>query len=371
MNPATALVDRHGRLHTYMRVSVTDRCNFRCVYCMPAEGHVWLPRADVLSHEEIVRIVTVMAGSGLRRVRLTGGEPLLRRGLVSLVEAIAAVPGIDDLSMTTNAFGLAELAAPLRAAGLSRVNISIDSLDAARFSALTRGGKLAAVLDGIAAAHEAGLSPVKLNMVVMRGENDDEIVSLAEACLPGGVLAAAGQGKDTGSETVLRYIEYMPFQGRWHQNVPAREIRDRLAAAGLLESTPAAGGAALPGVGPATYARWTPHVGAGELSPAPGLGVATPGASVRVGFIAPLTEHFCASCNRLRLLVDGHLRTCLGYEATPSLRDLLRGGEGRPAATNHELLAAIAGIVLGKPAGHLAETDGGQSFEGVMTSIGG
>ncbi|MSP54179.1 MAG: GTP 3',8-cyclase MoaA [Myxococcales bacterium] len=364
MNPDTALVDRHGRLHTYMRVSVTDRCNFRCIYCMPAEGHAWLPRADVLSHEEIVRIVTVMAGSGLRRVRLTGGEPLLRRGLVSLVEAIAAVPGIDDLSMTTNAFGLAELAAPLRAAGLNRVNISIDSLDPARFSALTRGGKLAAVLDGIAAAHEAGLGPVKLNMVVMRGENDDEIVPLAEACMPGGVLAAPAGGRAAGSETVLRYIEYMPFQGRWHQNVPAREIRERLAEAGLLESTSAAVGA-LPGVGPATYARWTPHAGAG------GVAVATPGASVRVGFIAPLTEHFCASCNRLRLLVDGHLRTCLGYEETPSLRDLLRGSEARPAATNHELLAAIAGIVQGKPAGHLAETEGGQSFEGVMTSIGG
>ncbi len=343
----TALVDRFGRLHTYLRVSVTDRCNYRCTYCMPAEGHVWLPRNEVLSHEEIVRIVTVMAGSGLRRVRLTGGEPLLRRGITSLVAAIAAVPGIDDVSMTTNAHGLAELAGPLAAAGLHRVNISVDSLDPARFARLTRGGQLGAVLAGVRAAHEAGLGPIKLNMVVMRGENDDEITSMAAACLPGGLLAGA-------EETVLRYIEYMPFAGRWHENVPAGEIRERLRAAGHLEVD--AGD--LPGVGPATRERWTPA----PRESAPGASAP----SVRVGFIAPLTEHFCARCNRLRLLVDGHLRTCLGYESTPSLRDVLRGG-----ATDDALLAAIADIVSGKPAGHLAETEGGTAFEGVMTSIGG
>ena len=339
-NPDTALVDRHGRLHTYMRVSVTDRCNFRCVYCMPAEGHAWLPRDEVLRFEEIVRIVRVMAPSGLRRVRLTGGEPLLRRDLVDLVAALVETPGIDDVSLTTNAFGLADLAAPLARAGLRRVNISIDSLDPARFSAVTRGGKLASVIDGVAASHAAGLGPVKLNMVVMRGVNDDEIVSLAQACMPGGVLSGA-------METVLRFIEYMPFEGRWHENVPAAEIRSRLAAAGSLLAD--SGG--LPGAGPATYARWSPAGGEG---------------SVRVGFIAPLTEHFCALCNRLRLLVDGHLRTCLGYEDTPSLRDLVRGG-----GSDAELLLAIAAIVRGKPAGHLAETDGGTAFEGVMTSIGG
>lgn len=346
MNPDVALVDRYGRLHTYLRVSVTDRCNFRCVYCMPAEGHKWLPRHDVLSHEEIVRIVTVMARSGLRRIRLTGGEPLLRRGLESLVAAIAAVPGIDDVSMTTNAHGLAELAGPLAAAGLNRVNISIDSLDPERFARLTRGGRLSTVLDGIAAAHRAGLGPIKLNMVVMRGENDDEITSMAAACLPGGVLSGA-------QETVLRYIEYMPFAGRWHENVPAREIRARLSEAGVLE----ADGGDMPGAGPATRECWIPRE-----SPPGGAGLQ----GVRVGFIAPLTEHFCARCNRLRLLVDGHLRTCLGYEDTPSLRDVLRAG-----ASDDELLAAIAAIVKGKPAGHLVETEGGAAFEGVMTSIGG
>lgn len=339
-NPDTALVDRHGRLHTYMRVSVTDRCNFRCVYCLPAEGHAWLPRADVLTYEEIVRIVRVMAPSGLRRVRLTGGEPLLRRDLVELVGALAAVPGIDEVSLTTNAFGLADRARALADAGLRRVNVSIDSLDDARFSAITRGGSLASVRSGIAAAHAAGLGPVKLNMVVMRGVNDDEIVPLARACLPGGALAGA-------CETVLRFIEYMPFEGRWHENLPARDIRARLAEAGELDADH--GG--LPGVGPATYARWRPDGSADGL---------------RVGFIAPLTEHFCARCNRLRLLVDGHLRTCLGYERTPSLRDLVRGG-----ATDDELLAAIAAIVQGKPAGHLAELEGGTAFEGVMTAIGG
>lgn len=325
---ATALLDRFGRQHTYVRVSVTDRCNYRCVYCMPAEGMSWMPRADVLSYEEIARIVRVMAGMGVRRVRLTGGEPTIRRDIVDLVAALAAIPGIDDLSMTTNGQLLGTLAAPLRAAGLHRVNVSIDSLDPVRFARITRGGDLGAVLAGVSAARAAGLLPIKLNMVVMAGENDDEVVSMARAFLP------------HAADTLLRYIEYMPFEGRWHENVPAAEMRRRLAAIGPVTPSAEAGGG-----GPARY--WT----VGPL---------------RVGFIAPLTEHFCATCNRLRLQADGHLRTCLGYEDTPSLRDRLRSG-----ASDAELAADIAAIVLGKPPGHAAETEGGRNFEGVMTAIGG
>ena len=322
------LLDRFGRQHTYLRVSVTDRCNFRCVYCLPEDGHAWMPRADVLSYEEIGRIVGVFAGLGVRRVRLTGGEPTVRRDIGKLVGAIAAIPGIDDLSMTTNAHAFAKQASMLAARGLTRVNISLDSLDPARFARITRGGRLDAVLAGIDAARAAGLTPIKVNMVVMKGENDDEVVDLARHFLP------------HAADTILRFIEYMPFDGRWHENVSAAELRARLAVLGPV--VPLAG---TLGGGPATY--WT--VGA-----------------LRVGFIAPLTEHFCASCNRLRLLADGHLRTCLAHEDTPSLRDLVRGG-----ATDAALAATIRAIVRGKPAGHEAETDGGRFFEGVMTGIGG
>lgn len=323
-----ALVDGFGRLHTYVRVSVTDRCNYRCVYCLPPEGLSWMPRADLLTYEEIARIVGVMAQMGVRRVRLTGGEPTIRRDIVALVREVAHLPGIEEVSMTTNGHLLADLAGDLRAAGLTRVNISIDSLDPERFSRLTRGGRLDAVLAGIAAARAAGLRPIKLNMVVMAGENDDEIVPMAEAFLP------------HAADTVVRYIEYMPFEARRHTNVAAATMRERLAVLGPVVPVEDHGGG-----GPARY--WQ----VGDL---------------KVGFIAPLTEHFCATCNRLRLQADGHLRTCLGYEKTPSLRDLLRGG-----ATEAELAAAIEAIVLTKPAGHAAETEGGRNFEGVMTAIGG
>lgn len=325
---ARGLLDRFGRQHTYLRISVTDRCNFRCVYCLPEEGVDWSAREDLLSYEEITRLVRIFARLGVRRVRLTGGEPLVRRDITRLVGSLAAVPGVEDLSMTTNAHSLARLAGPLAQRGLKRVNISLDSLDAERFTKITRGGRLDAVLAGIEAARAAGLTPIKINMVVMKGVNDDEIVPMAEAFLP------------HATDTILRYIEYMPFDGRWHENVSAADMRTALGALGPV--TPH--GEALGG-GPAAY--W--KVGA-----------------LRVGFIAPLTEHFCARCNRLRLLADGHLRTCLAHEDTPSLRDLLRHGADDP-----RLEEVIHQIVLGKPAGHEAETEGGRFFEGVMTGIGG
>lgn len=323
------MLDRFGRLHTYLRVSVTDRCNFRCVYCLPEEGAALSPREELLQYEEIVQVVRVMARMGLRHVRLTGGEPTVRRDVEALVAGIAAVPGIDEVSMTTNAHRFAHQAAALRRAGLSRVNISIDSLDPVRFGTITRGGDLAAVLAGIEAAVQAGLTPVKLNMVVMGGVNDDEVVPMtrwAQARAPA---------------VQLRFIEYMPFDRRLHRSVSAAELRRTLAEAfGPLEALPGRQGG-----GPATHARVGP---------------------LTVGFIAPITEHFCASCNRLRLLSDGHLRTCLAHEDTPSLRDLVRAG-----ASDAQLAAVILEILRGKPAGHLAEIDGGRPFEGVMTRIGG
>jgi cyclic pyranopterin phosphate synthase len=325
---APALLDRFGRQHTYVRISVTDRCNYRCVYCLPAEGMSWMPRDDLLSYEEIARIVRVMAEMGVRRVRLTGGEPTIRRDIVQLVRAVASIPGIEDVAMTTNGHLLAPMASALKDAGLTRVNVSLDTLDAARFAKVTRGGRLDAVLAGIEAARVAGLLPIKINMVVMAGENDDEVVSMARAWMP------------HAADTVVRYIEYMPFGERWHQNVSAAEMRRRLAVLGPVDPVEDRSGG-----GPARYWR----VGA-----------------LQIGFIAPLTEHFCATCNRLRLQADGHLRTCLGYEDTPSLRDLLRSG-----ISDADLGAALRAIVLGKPAGHAAETEGGRNFEGVMTAIGG
>lgn len=285
---ATALVDRFGRQHTYVRVSVTDRCNYRCVYCLPAEGVQWMPRAHLLRYEELVRIVRVMVSMGVRRVRLTGGEPTVRRDLPDLVAALAAIPGLDDLSLTTNGDRLAAMAGPLARAGLHRVNVSVDSLDPERFARITRGGRLEAVLDGIAAARAAGLRPIKINMVVMEGENDDEVVDLARWAWA------------HADDTVLRYIEYMPFEARWHRNTAAARIRERLAALGPVEPLEERLGG-----GPARYWRVGP---------------------LTVGFIAPITEHFCATCNRLRLSADGHLRTCLAHEDNPNLRDLVRGG---------------------------------------------
>ncbi|MDG1481698.1 MAG: GTP 3',8-cyclase MoaA [Myxococcota bacterium] len=325
-----ALTDKYGRVHTYLRVSVTDRCNYRCVYCMPAEGMSWVPRKELLTYEEIARIVRVFADLGIRQVRLTGGEPTMRADITQLIAALKATPGIDDLAMTTNGHTLPRLAPALAAAGLTRLNVSIDSLRPDRFAALTRNGNLERVLAGIEAARTAGLTPIKLNAVLLAGENDDEIFDLVE-------YAAAAQG-----DLQLRFIEYMPFEARWHRCVPAAEVRRRLATRYTLTRTPDK-------IGGGPSREWR---------------IAENG--LNIGFISPLSHKFCDSCNRLRLMVDGHLRTCLAHEDTPSLRDIIRKG-----ATDAALAASIRTMVLGKPDGHHCEVDGGEVFEGVMTGIGG
>jgi GTP 3',8-cyclase len=328
-----SLVDRFARVHTYLRVSVTDRCNYRCTYCMPADGLDWMPRAELLTFEEITRIVTCLAAMGVWKVRLTGGEPTVRRGLSDLVARIAAVPGIRDLAMTTNAHRLASLAPALAAAGLRRVNVSIDALDPSVFSAITRGGDVARVLQGIDAALAAGLRPVKLNCVVVRGVNDEQPLKLIEhfADRP---------------DVAVRFIEYMPFDGVdvRKKHLPAKEIRDALAERYTLEplERPVGGGPAV---------EWR-LAETGQV----------------VGFVSPITEHFCDACNRLRLQADGHLRTCLSREAAPSLRDVLRAG-----VDDTELAAILRERVWGKVAGHQAHLVGGEylPFEGVMTAVGG
>jgi len=313
------LVDGFARRIRYLRVSVTDRCNYRCSYCMPEELEdrmQFQPRSAVLTFEELERIVSVFAGLGVRKIRLTGGEPTVRQGIVELVRRIAAVPGIEQIVMTTNGHLLAELAAPLRAAGLAAVNVSVDTLDAARFRTITSRGDLARVLAGIDAAVAAGLS-VKTNAVALAEYNGDEIVALCEDAWRRGA--------------VPRFIEHMPMSGgaiyEQARGITAATIRRTLeAAVGPLVPDEPIGRDA----GPARY--WTV--------------VAQP--ARRVGIISAMTEHFCDDCNRLRLTATGDLHACLGHDDATSLRQIVRSG-----GSDEDLVHAIDSTVTGKRAGHV------------------
>lgn len=306
----TELIDRFGRVHTDLRISVTDRCNFRCQYCMPVEGMEWLDRSDLLTFEEIERVARVLVTQGgIRSIRLTGGEPTVRARLPLLVAKLAAT-GVD-LSMTTNAATLPTLAEDLRAAGLGRINVSLDSLDRQRFAELTKRDQLDAVLAGIDAAVVAGFQPVKVNAVLMRGINDDEIIPFLEL------------GRSKG--VVVRFIEFMPLdaQGQWSSDrvVPYDEILAR--AAEHFEFEPIVRGSS-----PAERFAYTD--GGGEF-----------------GVIASVTEPFCGSCDRIRLTADGQLRNCLFGLDHVDLRAILRGG-----GSDDDLVAAVAGEVDRKWAGH-------------------
>jgi cyclic pyranopterin phosphate synthase len=307
------LVDGFGRVHRDLRISVTDRCNLRCSYCMPADGLPWMPREDLLTYEELTRVARVCVEHfGFDGIRLTGGEPTIRAHLPVLVEALADL-GVD-LSLTTNGTTMRALAPDLVAAGLRRVNVSCDSLRPERFAEITRRDDLARVLDGIDAAVEAGLRPVKVNVVVMRGVNDDELVDFAAF------------GRERG--VTVRFIEFMPLdaQGEWtdQQVVSQREIVDAIDAVFPLESVPAA----EQGSAPASRFRF--RDGAGE-----------------VGVIPSVTQAFCASCDRVRLTADGTLRHCLFATRELDLRALLRAG-----ASDGDLAAAITEEVAAKWAGH-------------------
>jgi cyclic pyranopterin phosphate synthase len=290
-------LDAYNRPIQYLRISVTDRCNLRCIYCMPPEGIPWRPHDEILRYEEIETLVRAAAQLGITKVRLTGGEPLVRLGIEDLVRMIAKIPRIDDLAMTTNGVLLARCAADMAAAGLHRVNISLDTLDPVKFSRISRSGNLEDVLAGIEAARHAGLDPIKINTVVIRGMNDDEVVDLAARTLTSGWWN-------------IRFIEWMPLGDEaamrtdWRARViSAREIRQRIEAA-LGELEPAE---MRTGGGPARYYR-------------------LPGALGTVGFISPVSDHFCSGCNRLRLTADGQLRPCLLSGAEIDLRTPLREG---------------------------------------------
>jgi len=291
-------IDAYNRPISYLRISVTDRCNLRCVYCMPPEGVPSQPHESILRYEEIELIVQAAAELGITKIRITGGEPLVRLGIADLVRRIAAVPGIDDLAMTTNGTLLADYAADLAQAGLKRVNVSLDTLQPERFRRITRLGTLEDVLTGMEAAHEAGLCPVKINTVVIRGLNDDEVIDFARRTLE--------------SDWNVRFIEMMPVgtwsleQGGWRdQVVTAQEIHSN------IEAT----------LGPLLPAKMHPTNG-------PARYYRLPDAKGTIGFIAPISEHFCYRCNRLRLTADGYLRHCLLSDQEIDLRTPLRRRAG-------------------------------------------
>ena len=303
--------DSFSRPINYLRISITDRCNLRCLYCMPPEGVDLLPRREMLTYEELVSIVRVAAGLGISKVRITGGEPLVRAGVVGFVGLLSEIAGSDDLSLTTNGLLLARYARGLRRAGLNRVNVSLDTLRPERFTTIARGGALADVLRGIHTAQDIGLVPVKLNMVVMRGINDDELLEFAQLTLE--------------RDWHVRFIEMMPvghrdFHGEFVSSV---EVKERVSVLGALE--PQGRGV---GNGPAKYYR-------------------LPGALGTIGFITPISECFCAECNRLRLTAEGGLRPCLLDSSEVDLRTPLRSG-----ATPDELRAIITKTIFAKPEQH-------------------
>ena len=314
------LHDTFNRPIQYLRVSLTDRCNLRCVYCMPAEGIPLMNHDDILRYEEIERIVRIAVEMGIVHVRLTGGEPLVRKGVPDLAAALARIPGLDDLAMTTNGILLSRHADALAKAGLRRVNISLDTLKPERFRQLTRLGKIDDVLAGREAALAAGLRPVKINTVVVREMNDDEVVDLARLTLQ--------------PDWHLRFIEVMPLGRGAHWSgdgvVPTGEIRARVEEA-LGPLTPVHG--AGNGVGPARYYR-------------------LPNAGGTLGFISPVTEHFCYACNRLRLTSNGQVLPCLMSSQAFDLRTPLREG-----ADDDALREILRQAIHAKPKGHqLAES---------------
>ncbi|TLX53581.1 GTP 3',8-cyclase MoaA [Stutzerimonas nosocomialis] len=328
----TQLRDAHDRQIDYLRLSVTDRCDFRCVYCM-AEHMTFLPRQQVLGLEELERIARIFVGLGVKKIRLTGGEPLVRQGIVGLCERIAALPGLRELVMTSNGSQLVRLAAPLARAGVKRLNISLDSLDADKFHAITRTGQLQQVLDGIEAARAAGFERIKLNAVVMKGRNAEEVADLVDFAIAGGLD--------------LSFIEEMPLgevgRSRGESFCSSDEVRGLIAERHVLLDCAEQSG------GPARYVRLRDHP------------------RTRIGFISPHSHNFCATCNRLRVTVEGRLLLCLGHEHAIDLRALLR----RHPTCDGPVIEAIRAAVLRKPLRHDFSVGGDVQVLRFMNASGG
>ncbi|HXW45109.1 MAG TPA: GTP 3',8-cyclase MoaA [Streptosporangiaceae bacterium] len=328
------LTDAFGRTATDLRVSLTDRCNLRCSYCMPAEGLEWLPRPELLTDDELVRLIRLaVTRLGITEVRFTGGEPLLRRGLAGLVAQVAAMAPRPEISLTTNGIGLDRLASPLRAAGLDRINVSLDTLSPEIFVRLARRDRLGDVLAGLAAAAAAGLTPVKVNTVLMRGVNDHEAVALLRFCLQHGYQ--------------LRFIEQMPLDAQhgWRraEMVTADEILEALNREfSLTPDDPA------------------------ERGSAPAEAFLVDGGPARVGIIGSVTRPFCGSCDRVRLTADGQLRNCLFARTESDLRTLLRAG-----ASDDDLVQRWIDCIQAKLPGHGINDPGFLQPSRPMSAIGG
>lgn len=326
----TGLVDSWGRSINYLRISVTDRCNLRCIYCMPLEGVSVVPHSEILSYEEICAVVRAAAGLGVDRVRITGGEPLVRAELPRLIEMLAQIEGIEDISLTTNGTLLQKYAVELKEAGLRRLNISLDTLKEDRFGEITRCGELSDALEGIKAAVSAGLQPVKINMVVMRGINDDEVLDFAR--------------KTYREGWHVRFIEVMPFGGV-ADFVPSEELKRRISSLGPLEPC-----SAVSGSGPAEYYR-------------------LPRAGGTMGFISPLSEPFCSRCNRMRLTSLGQLCPCLLSDEGVDLKGTLRHtpADGLEGEIKRLILEAVAA----KPERHHLSEGAAVSVKRRMSQTGG
>ncbi len=323
--------DKYKRLIDYMRISVTDRCNLRCIYCMPSDGIKPVKHTSILSYEEIIRIVRIAADLGVRRIRITGGEPLTRRNLTYLISSINKIEGIEEISLTTNGQILEEHIKDLALAGLKRVNISLDSLDPERYRSITRGGDIGKVLAGIERTERLGLLPIKINMVPVKGFNDDEIENFARLTLI--------------TSYHIRFIEFMPIGARdfWstERYIPSDTIKKRAACiAPLIPVT-------LKKSGPAEYFQYAKAKGV-------------------IGFISPISNHFCDSCNRLRLTSEGKIRPCLFSETEIDLKSAMRGG-----AKDDEIERLLRLSIEIKPSGHAINDGGVFEYHKPISKIGG
>ena len=323
------LIDTFGRRIDYVRLSVTDRCDLRCVYCMPEGFKDFEIPEHWLTFDEIERVIGVFGRLGVQRIRLTGGEPLVRKGLPNLAQRLSALEGIEDLSLSTNAVQLSKHAESLQKAGVSRINVSLDSLNPERFKAITKG-KLDKVIGGLMAAKTAGLHPIKVNMVVMKGINDDEVEDMVDFCLEHGFtlrfIETMPMG-ETGKEASDRYVNLQDVRARLEQRFD------------LIDGV-------MPGGGPARYAK-------------------VAGTDMNIGFITPISQHFCESCNRVRLSAEGTLYLCLGQEDKLELRPLLRNG-----ISDEALQSAIIEAIGRKPERHEFTSKPGQIVR-IMSMTGG
>lgn len=329
-----ALIDAYNRKINYLRISITDRCNLRCRYCMPQEGVSQFGHAEVLRYEEIQRIAVIASRRGISKIRITGGEPLVRKNAVQLVGQLARIQGIQDLSMTTNGVLLEEFAGGLRRAGLQRVNISMDSLNPEKYRRITRGGDLSRVWAGISAARKAGLNPIKINIVAIADFNDDEILDFARLSI--------------AEELQVRFIEFMPIgeSSEWHpdRSIPAAEVKRRIEGLGSL----------------------SPIEDRKNSSDGPARLFKLPGARGTIGFISPVSDHFCTTCNRMRLTADGKLKTCLFSDEEVDLKSLIRSGD-----TDEILEKIIREAISRKPLRHGTIIAGMKRCQRPMVKIGG